>query len=166
MSNQSNSVGSPTACEALRRLASPRMMGALVVSTLLFPLASGADNSNLVTGNRSVTTPSPPPQPKRPDAPINCAQPYRDARCRPTLPDHRPHPYSRQSTIIYSEPAATPIDTSELYDDWEGCRSAKLDAIHSRDSGNRDQANRLDEWLWKNCRSYSEELRDLEQNQM
>jgi hypothetical protein len=157
MSNLSSWLGSSTACGILRRLVVPLIAGAL-----LFPLAGSADKSDLITGNRSVTAPPPPPQPQKPDAPINCAQPHRDARCRPTTPDYRPYPYSRQSTIIYSEPAAAPIDISELHDDWEGCRSAKLDAIHSRNAGHLDQANRLDEWLWKNCRSYSEELRDLE----
>jgi hypothetical protein len=38
--------------------------------------------------------------------------------------------------------------------------------MHSRDTGDNDQASRLDEWLWKNCRTYSNELRQLEQNAM
>ena len=30
----------------------------------------------------------------------------------------------------------------------------------------QDEVNRIDEWLWKNCRSYSEEMRKIEQGYM
>jgi hypothetical protein len=30
----------------------------------------------------------------------------------------------------------------------------------------QDDVNRIDEWLWKNCREYSEELRKVEQQYM
>ncbi len=30
----------------------------------------------------------------------------------------------------------------------------------------QDEVNRIDEWLWKNCREYSEELRNIEQQYM
>lgn len=146
----------------MRKLVSPLFVAAPIIGALLFPLAGSADSSDLIQGNRSVTMPSPPPQNKNTDTPINCAQPYRDVRCRQPPPEYRPHPYYRRPVIVNSTPAPAPIDINSLNDDWEGCRSTKLSAINSRNTGNLDQANRLDEWLWKNCRSYSEELRDLE----
>ena len=30
----------------------------------------------------------------------------------------------------------------------------------------QEDANRIDEWLWKNCRDYSEEMRKIEQGYM
>lgn len=30
----------------------------------------------------------------------------------------------------------------------------------------QDDINRLDEWLWRNCRSHSEEMRKIEQQYM
>ena len=30
----------------------------------------------------------------------------------------------------------------------------------------QDDVNRMDEWLWKNCRSYSSEMRNIEQQYM
>ena len=162
MVNQSSKFGSPTDYRVIRRLMSLPITSALIVGALLFPMVGSADNSDLIKGNRSVTMPSPPPQNNNTDAPVNCTQPNRDARCRPTIPEYRPYPYYRRPIIVNSVPAPTPIDINSLKDDWEGCRSTKISAINSRSAGNLDQANRLDEWLWKNCRSYSEELRDLE----
>lgn len=108
--------------------------------------------------------PSPPPQNKNIEAPVNCTQLNRDPRCRQSPPEYRPYPYYRRPIIVNSEPttAPAPIDINALKDDWEGCRSTKINAINSRRAGSLDQANRLEEWLWKNCRYYSEELRDLE----
>jgi hypothetical protein len=66
--------------------------------------------------------------------------------------------------------------------DWRACEKAKLrqlnmeQAAHNRSSGkksrstsagkSRRSAEQLDEWLWKNCRAYSYELRNLEQQRM
>jgi hypothetical protein len=75
-------------------------------------------------------------------------------------------PYHRRPIIIVPQPAAPPIDDTPLASDWEGCRQTKLNQLRQARSGNLERANQLDEWLWKNCRSYSEDLRQLEQDQM
>ena len=64
---------------------------------------------------------------------------------------------------------------------WRDCKKAKLrelkleQAVRSgaptrkrsgRGKSPRQRAEALDEWLWKNCRVYSYELRKLEQQQM
>lgn len=51
----------------------------------------------------------------------------------------------------------------------DGSASSKSYRKHSKrtDSGNSQlKAERIDEWLWKNCRSYSEEMRSIEQQYM
>ena len=64
--------------------------------------------------------------------------------------------------------------------EWKECERAKLRLLkleqrgaksgHKARSGksanSRHNAAALDEWLWKNCRSYSNELRRLEQSHM
>jgi len=68
--------------------------------------------------------------------------------------------------------------------DLRACEKAKLRqlsaerAAHNKVSGGkqsksssgrsktRQDANQLDEWLWKNCRDYAQELRTLEQERM
>jgi hypothetical protein len=68
--------------------------------------------------------------------------------------------------------------------DWRACEKAKLrqlsveQAAHAgnRSSGKKSRSNsasksrrsaeQIDEWLWKNCRDYSYELRNLEQQRM
>ncbi len=70
--------------------------------------------------------------------------------------------------------------------DWRECEQAKLrqlnleHAAHTASVGgskkharsrtgttkSREDANQLDEWLWKNCRNYANELRSLEQDRM
>ena len=51
----------------------------------------------------------------------------------------------------------------------DGSASGKSHRSHSKraDTGNSQlKAERIDEWLWKNCRSYSEEMRSIEQQYM
>lgn len=100
-----------------------------------------------------------------PIPPIGCSKSDALAgRCGnrpPVYPDrdayHRP-------VIIQSAPA--PVQEAPLTDDWEGCRNAKLNQLNSQQSGDQSHAKQLDEWLWKNCRNYSEDLRQLEQDRM
>ena len=136
----------------------------LVVWALSSGLTAGADNYGLMKDRPAVTTP--PPQYKSSDSALDCPRSSHDPRCRPPAPEYRPHPGYRRPLIINQVPAAQPLDTSTLKDDWDGCRTAKLSAMRSRGAGNLEQANHIDEWLWKNCHSYSVELRDLEQDQM
>ncbi len=140
------------------------LAAALFVWVLLSGPTAGADNYGLMKDRPAVTTP--PPQYKSSDSALDCSRSGHDPRCRPPVPDYRPYPGYRRPVIINQAPPTPPLDTTTLKDDWDGCRTAKLNAIHSRHDGQLEQANRLDEWLWKNCRSYSEELRDLEQDQM
>ena len=113
----------------------------------------------------AVSQPSPLERPHLPD----CSRPYSDPRCPPTPSPRHPvwprEPY-RRPLIINPQPAAPAPDLDALTDDWDGCRSAKLGALRARDSGDTSRANDLDDWLWKNCRAYSDELRQLEQNAM
>ncbi|MDB6063087.1 MAG: hypothetical protein JWM78_3190 [Verrucomicrobiaceae bacterium] len=134
----------------------------LFACTLLVPSLALADDNDLPKNRPAVSVPPPPPPPKENPPLLDCSGPNRDLRCGPRL-ENRPSPYYRRPVIINSTPATPPVEISALKDDWEGCRGAKLNAIQSRNRGNLDQANQLDEWLWKNCRRYSEELRDLEQ---
>jgi hypothetical protein len=143
------------------------LVAALFVSALFCGLPAGADNYTLVAGQASVTTPPPPPAPNN-DTSIDCRRHNSDARCQQPAPVYRPYPNypNRRPVIINTTPPPPAVEIDSLKDDWEGCRSAKLSAINSRHDGKLEQANHLDEWLWKNCRSYSDELRDLEQNHM
>lgn len=111
-----------------------------------------------------TTTPQAPVEPRQPV--LDCRDRYHDPRCRPARPDPRYDPYYRRPVILNTTPPEPEIDTDSVGTDWEGCRSVKLGAIRARSGGNTDRANHLDEWLWKNCRGYSEELRALEQDRM
>jgi hypothetical protein len=142
-----------------------KLVTALFFCALFSVLPANADNYNVPKGQPSVTMPSPPPPQKNTDTAIDCRRPNQNARCRQPAPEIHPYPY-RRPIIVNTAPPTPPVDISSLKDDWDGCRSAKLSALRSRSDGNLEQANRLDEWLWKNCRSYSDELRDLEQDQM
>ena len=106
---------------------------------------------------------------------LDCTKSRNDPRCgypqRPhypsnSYPDRYPQPYRSRPVIINQIPEEPAIEINSLTDDWEGCRTAKLGAIKARNSGHADEANNLDDWLWKNCRSYSNELRQLEQDDM
>jgi hypothetical protein len=90
-----------------------------------------------------------------------------DRHCRPGGPDYCPprHRHYRRPIIIQQTTPA-PVVTAPLSDDWEGCRQGKLNQLSALDAGNPQRANQLDEWLWKNCRDYSQELRDIEQDNM
>lgn len=103
---------------------------------------------------------------------LDCTRPNSDARCKPIQPPnyypHRndPYRYRPRPVIINQLPPEPALEINSLTDDWDGCRKAKLGAMHARGSGRADEANNLDEWLWKNCRNYSYELRQLEQDAM
>ena len=130
----------------------------------MYAAASIADDKyRLRDGQGAVTVSPAPPPPARPayPRPPECTYSSNDWRCRPRPPAY-PDQYHRRPVIVNQIDTEPPVDTSSLSDDWEGCRTAKLGAIRSRDSGQLDEANHLDEWLWKNCRSYSIELRALE----
>ncbi|HEY3700435.1 MAG TPA: hypothetical protein VGK97_13950 [Spongiibacteraceae bacterium] len=130
---------------------------------LSFSTLAGAEVKLNVSG--AVSSPS--PQPSDKTQPPDCSHPNADPRCRAQpAPEYRRYPYRPRPVIINQLPPEPAIEISSLKDDWEGCRTAKLGAIHARNSGSSDQANNLDEWLWKNCRSYSNELRQLEQDDM
>jgi len=79
--------------------------------------------------------------------------------------NNRPEPYRRPIVVV---PAATttPAVEAPLTDDWEGCRAAKVRQMNANGNGDLTQAKQLDEWLWKNCRNYSDDLRQLEQDRM
>lgn len=101
--------------------------------------------------------------PQTPD----CTRLNADSRCKPPQPPHYyPRPYRPRPVIVNQLPPQPALEINSLTDDWEGCRKAKLGWINARERGDSDQANHLDEWLWKNCRTYSIELRQLEQNDM
>ena len=122
----------------------------------------------------AVSLPPPQTQTDTNNTAPDCSRMPADARCKPKPqhPDYRPQPYphpyyNRPRPVITNQlPAQPAIEINSLGDDWEGCRKAKLGSIRARNSGSADEANNLDEWLWKNCRSYSYELRQLEQDDM
>lgn len=112
---------------------------------------------------------------------LDCTKNKADPRCgtsprphypqqHPQYPQQHPHyhpqPYRQRPVIINQLPEEPAIEIDSLSDDWDGCRKAKLGAIKARNSGRASEANNLDEWLWKNCRAYSYELRQLEQDDM
>lgn len=151
-----------------------------VFALLITVLAANVHSAPIGSGT-AVTTPSPAtPDLRQPD----CTRPNQDPRCQPARPPSYPPnqyppnqyppnqypakpPYGYRRPVIINQVPATPaIDIHALKDDWEGCRSAKLGAIRARNQGDPGQANDLDDWLWKNCRYYSDELRQLEQDDM
>lgn len=97
----------------------------------------------------------------------NCnAYPYPDAQ-RPGYDDRRgPYGDRRGPRPVVIVPTAAPADDTPLTDDWEGCRKAKLGQMNSARSGDTTRARQMEEWLWKNCRAYSDDLRQLEQDSM
>jgi hypothetical protein len=146
-----------------------------IATILMSALCNSAFAEQKLSANGAVSSPSPlETQTKdnnstnsgnRPSVP-DCTRPNADPRCTHQPPNYYPNAYRSRPVIINQVPAEPPIDTNSLNDNWEGCRTAKLGAMNARDKGDSDQANHLDEWLWKNCRSYSTELRQLEQNDM
>lgn len=104
---------------------------------------AGCSRSEWLTGKCPGQPSTNPPHPSRP------------------YPDRDPY---RRPVIIQSTPA--PVDDTPLTDDWEGCRKAKMNQLNMVQSGDTARARQLEEWLWKNCRSYSEDLRQLEQDRM
>lgn len=65
--------------------------------------------------------------------------------------------------------------------DWRACEQAKLRVLqiergggetktskrkNRRGDNRRQRAEEIDTWLWKNCREYSYELRQIEQGRM
>jgi len=88
-------------------------------------------------------------------------------------------PFSRSFFILCLTLASAQVHAAE----WKECERAKLRQLKleqrtqtggksaqksrsGKTASSRRNAAALDEWLWKNCRSYSSELRRLEQNQM
>ena len=105
--------------------------------------------------------PPPPPPPMHPrDDRVICwhERGTQSDRCRPT-----PYPYRRPAFVA---PVAPSENSGPAASDWEGCRQEKLKQLNALRYGDTSRANRLDEWLWKNCRSFSNELRQLEQDAM
>lgn len=138
-----------------------------IIAGLMLALSFSPLSSAEVKLNGGSAVSLPPPQPSDKTQPPDCFHSNTDLRCRPQpVPEYRRYPYRPRPVIINQLPAEPAIEISSLKDDWDGCRKAKLGAINARSSGNADQANNLDEWLWKNCRSYSNELRQLEQDEM
>jgi hypothetical protein len=138
------------------------------MATFIFTSALSVNALGETTFGASNTVSPPQTQPSgsKPQTP-NCTQPNTDPRCRPAQsPYYDSHPHHTRPVIINQLPAEPAIEINSLTDDWEGCRKAKLGSMRARNTGDSDQANHLDEWLWKNCRSYSNELRQLEQNDM
>lgn len=152
----------------------------MIITAVIFAsaLSAFADQKFNMSG---ATVSSPPTQtPSNDDSQRNgnnsqkpdCTRPNIDPRCKPSQPPNPysprdyPRAYRPRAVIINQLPAQPAIEINALTDDWEGCRKAKLGSMHARDVGDSDQANHLDDWLWKNCRTYSNELRQLEQNDM
>lgn len=134
---------------------------ALLYALLLLPAAiAGAAPPQ--TGVVPATTEPPPPPPR--------ADPENDRPCwadrnDPAIPCRPgPHPYRRPLILAPAPPP--PEDTAPPEPDRDGCRQEKLRQLNALHYGDTQRANRIDEWLWKNCRSYSNELRQLEQDAM
>lgn len=79
---------------------------------------------------------------------------------------YRPAPYRYQSSQTAQN--GTAIHSAYPYHaaDWNTCSEKKRDAIRAEKRGQKDRAEILNEWLWKNCREYSNELRTIEQQMM
>lgn len=141
-----------------------------IITTFVFSCAFSINALGETKLSTSGAVSVPPPQTQtndnKPQIP-NCTQSNVDPRCKPVQPPYYDsYPHRTRPVIINQAPAEPAIEINSLTDNWEGCRKAKLGSMHARDIGDSDQANHLDEWLWKNCRSYSNDLRQLEQNDM
>jgi hypothetical protein len=100
-----------------------------------------------------------------PSPPVGCSKDaWLAGRCGNRPPVYPDRDAYRRPVIIQSNPE--PVEEAPLTDDWEGCRKAKLSQMNSQQNGDQSRARQLDEWLWKNCRNYSEDLRQLEQDRM
>lgn len=129
------------------------LIGLLTLST-----AAAAQAIILPHEKPKPTAPTPPPntQPQCPSGHYDTA-----GNCLPWY-YHRRRPVIIQQQAAPAEPAVTEPPTA----DREGCRQSKIKQLNALKSGDTDRANKLDEWLWKNCRYYSDELRDIEQDNM
>jgi len=143
-----------------------RNIMATFVFTCAFSLNALGDTKLSTSGAVSVPSPQMQTNDNKPQT-LDCTRANADTRCKPVQPPYYDsYPHHSRPVIINQAPAEPAIDINSLTDNWEGCRKAKLGSMHARDTGDSDQANHLDEWLWKNCRTYSNELRELEQNDM
>ncbi len=149
------------------RFVLPTLLLGLLLAASCIAQTTTSDSDSTSTVKKSTSQPvvsRPPPAPARPTPPPpSCGPgffPDSNGACRPNTPYRRP--------IIIEQDAANPrADVAPAAsDDWEGCRKTKLNQLAALRNGDTDNANHLDEWLWKNCRSYSSELRDLEQDRM
>ena len=152
-----------------------RCLLCLVCLPLSVHLAA-ADPASAIIPRTPATNPAPPPD--KPKPPIGCSRnDWLAGKCsqhpstspeypayptRPTYPDR--DPYRRPVIIDQTAPAAA--EEMPTSDDWESCRKAKMDQLNAQQGGDQSRSRQLDEWLWKNCRSYSEDLRQLEQDRM
>lgn len=141
----------------------------LPLSSHLFAAESVTQGTPAIAPRGEAGSPDKSNQPPTP--PIGCGRgDWLAGRCsghpstnppRPVYPDRDAY---RRPVIIQQAPA--PVVEAPLTDDWEGCRNAKVSQLNSQRSGDQTRARQLDEWLWKNCRNYSEDLRQLEQDRM
>lgn len=74
---------------------------------------------------------------------------------------HRP-PAQRRETASQGLYIHAPTPGASL----EDCKSTKVKAVYAAKAKRRTQEQNLEEWLWKNCRAYSLELRKIEQQMM
>lgn len=84
----------------------------------------------------------------------------RDDRNLPGITTMDPQEFRERAPENYAQQV---IETNNDAD-WPTCAETKRRAVRAEKNGWR--AEELNEWLWKNCRTYSNDLRKIEQEMM
>lgn len=80
----------------------------------------------------------------------------------PGAPVYHQRPTPRATTRPQNHYVHAPTPGASL----SACEDTKISAVYAAKAKRRTQEKHLEEWLWKNCRAYSRELRKIEQQMM
>jgi hypothetical protein len=91
----------------------------------------------------------------------------RDENNLPGITRLEPQQFRRPVEAIYAAPQAYSqrVAVTNNDADWNSCADTKRKAVIAEKRRSQN-AEKLNEWLWQNCRSYSNELREIERQMM
>lgn len=83
----------------------------------------------------------------------------------PVAPAAAPSPLMKNTVLTPQSNYARKVENPGTDADWSQCAATKRNAVMAEKNHARS-AEQLNEWLWKNCRGYSNELREIERQMM
>ncbi len=87
-----------------------------------------------------------------------------DIQTEYSAPEQQPYIAPRTPTPA-TENYTRKVENQNTYAEWNQCAETKRRAIIAEKRRARN-AEELNEWLWQNCRGYSNELREIERSMM